>query len=276
MSDVLKIGLVQLNAGPSILENLKVTEVYIRQAAAQGAQLILTPENTCHVRSPATQKRESALPEETNPVLKRFRELSAELKVWLVAGSVSIPLPDGMIANRCFVFDDIGNIVARYDKIHLFDVDLPTGEKHRESNLCKAGDEAVVVSTPWAALGLAICYDLRFASQFRAMALAGAEILSVPAAFTVPTGQAHWHTLLRARAIENGAFVVAPAQCGTHEGGRQTYGHSLIIDPWGRIIAEAGEEPCVLMADINLDDVKTARSSIPSLQHDRDFSLKKA
>lgn len=273
MSDVLKVALIQLNAGPDIEENLAVTEGFIRQAAAQGAQLILTPENTCHIRVPATEKLKSSLPETGHPVLQRFSALAWELAVWLVAGSVSIRLSDSKMANRCFVFDANGDIVSKYDKIHLFDVDLPTGESHRESAVFTPGQQAVTVTTPWAKLGLAICYDLRFAALFRTLAQAGAEILSVPAAFTVPTGQAHWHTLLRARAIENAAFVLAPAQCGTHQGDRKTYGHSLIIDPWGTILAEGGEAPGIIMADLDMKAVTKARESIPALRHDRPYSL---
>lgn len=274
MSNHLKVALIQLNAGPDIADNLKLTEGFIRQAVARGAQLILTPENTCHIRVPATEKLKSSLPEAEHPVLQRFSELARELGVWLVAGSVSIRLSDSKMANRCFVFDANGDIVSKYDKIHLFDVDLPTGESHRESAVFEPGQQAVTVATPWAMLGLAICYDLRFAALFRTLAQAGAQILTVPAAFTVPTGQAHWHTLLRARAIENGAFVLAPAQCGTHQGERRTYGHSLIIDPWGVILAEGDEMPGLVMADLDMSAVAKARESIPALRHDRSYSLR--
>lgn len=276
MSEILKVALIQLNAGPDIAENLKVTESFIRQAAAQGARLILTPENTCHIRAPATEKLKSSLPEQGHPVLQRFSELSRELGVWLIAGSLSIRLSDSKMANRCFVFDANGDIVAKYDKIHLFDVDLPTGESHRESAVFEPGQQAVTVAMPTATLGLAICYDLRFAALFRDLAQAGAGILTVPAAFTVPTGQAHWHTLLRARAIENGAFVLAPAQCGTHQGDRKTYGHSLIVDPWGVVLAEGGDAPGVVMADLDLAAVAKARAAIPSLRHDRAYTLRAA
>lgn len=270
---MLRVALAQLNAGPDIAENLKATEGFIRQAAAQGAQFILTPENTCHIRVPATEKLKSSQPQEGHPVLLRFSELAKDLGVCLMAGSLSIRLSNGKMANRCFVFDANGDIVAKYDKIHLFDADLPTGESHRESAVFEPGRQAVTVETPWAKLGLAICYDLRFAALFRTLAKAGAQILTVPAAFTVPTGQAHWHTLLRARAIENGAFVLAPAQCGTHHGDRKTYGHSLIIDPWGAVLAEGGDEPGVVIADLDLAAVAKARESIPALRHDRPYTL---
>lgn len=272
MSQKLKVALVQMTSGPDIAENIAAVEALIRKAAADGAQFILTPENTCHIRVPSTEKLKTAQGESGNAVLEKFSALAKELNVWLMAGSISIKLSDDKIANRCFVFDANGNIAAKYDKIHLFDVDLPTGEKHRESALFQPGDAAVIVDSPWAKIGLTICYDLRFASLFRHLAQSGSQILTVPSAFTVPTGQAHWHTLLRARAIENGAFVLAPAQCGTHEGGRKTYGHSLIIDPWGTILAEGGEEPGIITAELDLNAVNIARNAIPALKHDRKYA----
>ena len=274
MSEKVKVALVQLNAGPDIAENIIAAETLIREAAANGAQFILTPENTCHIRRPATEKLKSAKAIEGHPVVTRFAALAKELGVWIMAGSISVLLPEQKILNRSILIDAHGNIVADYDKIHLFDVDLPTGEVHRESTVVKPGEKAVVADTPWGKVGMSICYDLRFASLFRALSKAGASILTVPAAFTVPTGKAHWHTLLRARAIENGAFVLAPAQVGTHEGGRETYGHSLIIDPWGTILAEAdGENIGIIMAELDMDAVKTAREAIPALLHDREYSI---
>lgn len=274
MTDKVKVALVQMNSGPDIAENIIAAETLIREAAAKGAQFILTPENTCHIRRPATEKLKSAKVIEGHPVVTRFAALAKELGVWILAGSISVLLPEQKILNRSILIDANGNIVADYDKIHLFDVDLPTGEVHRESAVVKPGTRAVVAETPWGKLGLAICYDLRFASLFRTLSKAGATILTVPAAFTVPTGQAHWHTLLRARAIENGAFVLAPAQVGTHEGDRKTYGHSLIIDPWGVILAEGdGENTGIIMAELDLNAVKTAREAIPALIHDRDYSI---
>lgn len=274
MSEKLKVALIQLSAGPDIVENIIAAETLIREAAAQGAQFILTPENTCHIRRPATEKLKSAKAMEGHPVVTRFADLARELGVWILAGSISVLLPEQKILNRSILIDANGNIVANYDKIHLFDVDLPTGEVHRESAVVKPGEKAVVADTPWGKVGMTICYDLRFASLFRALSKAGAAILTVPAAFTVPTGKAHWHTLLRARAIENGAFVLAPAQVGTHEGGRETYGHSLIIDPWGTILAEGdGENIGIIMAELDMDAVKTAREAIPALLHDREYSI---
>lgn len=271
MEKMVKTACIQLNAGPVIEDNLQAAQALIREAAAQGAQFIATPENTCHMRSPQSEKLKTAKPEDTHPGIPFFSELARELGVWLLAGSISIRLDDNRIANRSFLFSDSGQIAARYDKIHLFDVDLPTGESHRESALVRPGEKAVVAPLPWGKLGLSICYDLRFAYLYRDLAKAGASIISVPAAFTVPTGQAHWHTLLRARAIETGAFVIAPAQCGEHEGGRRTYGHSLIISPWGEILAEGGEEPGIVMADLDLELVAKARAAIPALKHDREY-----
>jgi predicted amidohydrolase len=274
MSDKVKVALIQMNSGPDIAENIITAETLIREAAAKGAQFILTPENTCHIRRPATEKLKSAKVMEGHPVVTRFSALAKELGVWIMAGSISVLLPEQKILNRSILIDANGHIVADYDKIHLFDVDLPTGEVHRESAVVKPGTRAVVADTPWGKVGMAICYDLRFAALFRTLSKAGASILTVPAAFTVPTGKAHWHTLLRARAIENGAFVLAPAQVGTHEAGRETYGHSLIIDPWGTILAEGdGENAEIVMAELDLGAVKTARDAIPALIHDRDYSI---
>lgn len=274
MTGKVKVALLQLNAGPDIAENIIAAETLIREAAAQGARFILTPENTCHIRRPATEKLKSARAMEGHPVVTRFAALAQELGVWILIGSISVLLPEQKILNRSILIDANGDIVADYDKIHLFDVDLPTGEIHRESAVVKPGEKATVADTPWGKVGMTICYDLRFASLFRALAKAGAAILTVPSAFTVPTGQAHWHTLLRARAIENGAFVLAPAQVGTHEGDRKTYGHSLIIDPWGTILAEGdGENIGIVMAELDLNAVKTARKSIPALLHDREYSM---
>ncbi len=274
MSETVKVALIQLSAGPDIAENIIAAETLIREAAGKGAQFILTPENTCHIRRPATEKLKSAKSMDSHPVVTRFADLAKELGVWIMAGSISVLLPEQKILNRSILIAANGNIVAEYDKIHLFDVDLPTGEVHRESAVVKPGEKAIVATTPWGKVGMTICYDLRFASLFRALSKAGASILTVPAAFTVPTGKAHWHTLLRARAIENGAFVLAPAQVGTHEGGRETYGHSLIIDPWGTILAEGdGENIGIIMAELDLGAVKTAREAIPALLHDREYSI---
>jgi predicted amidohydrolase len=271
MTETVTAGLVQLNVGPDISENLLQTKELISQAAGQGCELILTPENTCHIRSPQSEKLNSSFAQDSHPNINAFSELACELNVFLLIGSMTIKLSESHVANRSFLFGRDGSLMASYDKIHLFDVDLPTGESHKESNIVRPGERAVVARAGAAVLGLSICYDLRFAYLYRDLAKAGAHILTVPAAFTVPTGQAHWECLLRARAIETGSFVCAPAQCGTHEGGRQTYGHSLIIDPWGTVLAQAGEQPCVISAQLDLGLVDKARQAIPALLHDREY-----
>lgn len=265
-----KTALIQLNSGPDIQGNLDVSSQMIREAASKGAQLICTPENTCHMRFPAEEKLKTARTAEDHPAIPHYGALAKELGIWLLIGSLSIKVADDKIANRSFLFSADGQIVATYDKIHLFDVDLPTGESHRESDNVQAGENAVVAETPFGKIGMSICYDVRFAYLYRKLAQMGASILTVPAAFTVPTGKAHWEVLLRARAIETGSFVLAPGQCGTHEGGRATYGHSLIIDPWGYILAEGGDVPGIIMADLDLSAAQKARNAIPALRHDRD------
>ena len=197
--------------------------------------------------------------------------MAAELGIWLLIGSVAIKVSDTKTANRSVLFDPKGGIAARYDKIHMFDVDLPSGEKYRESNTVAGGDRAVTADLPWGRVGLTICYDMRFPHLYRSLAQSGAFLLTVPSAFTETTGKAHWHVLLRARAIENGAFVVAPAQGGTHANGRETYGHSLIVAPWGEVLAEAGTDPCVIVADIDPVLSAEARARVPNLRHDRPF-----
>jgi predicted amidohydrolase len=268
-----KTALLQLNSGPDIAENLAVVETMARRAAQAGAQFILTPENTCHILSPSTEKLRTSPVAEAHGALPQFSALAKELGVWMLLGSLSIRLPGDRIANRSYLIDASGNIVAHYDKIHLFDVDLPTGERHRESDVVAGGGRAVVAETPWGGVGLSICYDLRFAYLYRALAQKGARILTVPSAFTVPTGQAHWETLLRARAIETGSYVLAPAQTGSHHGERKTYGHSLVVSPWGEVIADGGDAPGIIYAALNMNEVDKARASIPALTHDRAFEF---
>ena len=272
MSARVKIACVQMNAGPEVVSNLDAAEGLIRSAAGQGAQFVLTPENTSIIEPNRAQNYAKAFPEETHPGLPRFTALARELKIWLLVGSMPIRVDGERLANRSFLIDDQGGITARYDKIHLFDVDLASGERYRESERIRPGAQAVVAPTPWGPLGMTVCYDMRFPHLYRDLAKAGAMMLSVPAAFTVPTGKAHWHVLLRARAIESGAFVLAPAQCGEHAGGRRTYGHSLIIGPWGEVLAEAGEAPGTIVAEIDFSEVEKARGMVPSLQHDRDYA----
>jgi predicted amidohydrolase len=269
----MKIACIQMNSGPEIEANLAEAEIYIREAAEQGAEFISTPENTCHMLSPQTEKLKSAFYAKDHPAYIFFSALAKELGVWIQAGSISVKVAEDKIANRSLLFDAQGDIVAEYDKMHLFDVDLAGGESYRESSVVQAGDKAALAETPFGTIGLTICYDLRFPYLYRDLAHKGATILTVPSAFTVPTGRAHWESLLRARAIENGCFVVAAAQCGEHHGGRKTYGHSMIIGPWGEVLAEAdGQMTGVLMADIDLDEVSKARAAVPSLQHDRAYN----
>src|ERR1700748_2506239 len=266
-----KAACVQLRSTDDVLENVRLTSDLIREAKGMGADFIATPENTTLMAPDGGAKLERSYDEDRDPALPAFRALAEELGVWLLIGSLAIKVSETKTANREFLIDPKGRITARYSKIHLFDVDLPSGEKYRESTTVAGGDEAVLAETPWGKIGLSICYDMRFPQLYRKLAQKGAFLLTVPSAFTETTGKAHWHVLLRARAIENGAFVMAPAQGGTHANGRQTYGHSLIIAPWGEILAEAGTAPGVGVADIDPAAVTSARSRVPSLRHDRDF-----
>lgn len=267
----LRAACVQMTSGPVMADNLAVAEGLIRRAAGEGARFVATPEVTCH-RMPDSQEKIRLTPaQENHPGVSRFAALARDLGVWILAGSFLVKLPSGKLANRSFLFSDAGGVAARYDKIHLFDVDLPGGEVHRESDTIAPGDHGVVARTPWGGVGLSVCYDLRFPGLYGALARAGADILTVPAAFTVPTGQAHWEILLRARAIETGSFVVAPAQVGAAPGGgRPTWGHSMIVGPWGDILAQGnGESAGVITADLDLAAVAKARQAIPALIHAR-------
>lgn len=270
----MKVACLQITSGPVIAENLEKTGEFIREAAAKGATLIATPENTCHIRFPAIQKRETTPTQQDHPGVAYFADLAKELSVTLLIGSMAVKADGDKLLNRSFVFSSDGKLQDTYDKIHLFDVQLPTGEVHAESEVMGAGDCAVVSHVgDGVKLGLSICYDLRFSYLYRDMAKAGATILAMPAAFTVPTGQAHWETLLRARAIETGSFVIAPAQVGQHEGGRLTYGHSMIINPWGKVLTCLEDGEGVVYADLDLSEVQKARDAIPALQHDRLYTV---
>ncbi len=267
-----RAGLVQMCTGRTIETNLRDATVLIRQAAKGGAHYIQTPEVTTQMERDRAKQMVETRPEDGNPAIAHFRSLARELKVWLHIGSMAVAVGEGQLANRAILINPQGAIAARYDKIHMFDVQLPNGESYRESKVFRPGTEAVVADLPWGKLGVTICYDLRFPGLYRALAQGGADILAIPSAFTKPTGQAHWHTLMRARAIETGCFVIAAAQVGTHENGRETFGHSLVVAPWGDIIAEAGGlETGVTFADIDVTKVAEARSQVPSLQHDRKF-----
>ncbi len=270
---MLRVALIQQTAARDFAPNLAFLEAQIKDAAAEGARLILAPENCAMLEPDRDAHRAKALTEEDHPLPPLFSQLAQETGAFLLAGSLAVQVAGGKLANRSLLFAPDGRIAARYDKIHLFDVDLANGESYRESALIAPGDTAVTVETPVARLGLSVCYDLRFAGLFRALAQAGADILTIPSAFTVPTGDAHWHILLRARAIETGCFVLAPAQTGIHAEGRRTYGHSLIVNPWGEIIADAGTEPGLVLADLDLAEVAYARQRIPALTHDRPFTL---
>src|SRR5690348_23528 len=263
---------VQLRSTDDVAENIRTTCELIRDAKGKGAQFIATPENTTLMAPDGGAKLERSFDEAHDPALPAFSALAEELGVWLLIGSLAIKVSDTKTANRSFLINPKGRVAARYSKIHLFDVDLPSGEKYRESNTVAGGDAATLVETPFGKIGMTICYDLRFPQLYRALAQKGAFLLTVPSAFTETTGKAHWHVLLRARAIENGAYVLAPAQGGTHANGRRTYGHSLIVSPWGEILAEGGAEPGVVLAEIEPEESAAARERIPSLKHDRAFT----
>jgi predicted amidohydrolase len=268
-----RAALVQLCSCRSVDKNVDDALALIREAAAGGAQYVQTPEVTTLMELETAKLFAAVESEEGNTALQRFRDLAAELKIWLHIGSMPVKVAPDKIANRAYVLTPEGSVAATYDKIHMFDVDLPGGESYRESKNYRAGDRAVVAALPWGGLGLSICYDLRFPHLYRALAKSGAQFLAVPAAFTKVTGEAHWHTLLRARAIECQCFVFAAAQGGRHEHGRDTYGHSLIISPWGQILAEGGVQPGVIFADIELQAIEDARKRVPSLGHDRPFTV---
>lgn len=262
---------VQLRAGRNVAANIEAAEDLVRQAAEAGATFVATPENTSLMEAERALLFEKAKPEDQDEALRALRAVAREKKIWLLIGSLPIRVADDKLANRSFLVSPEGRIAARYDKIHMFDVDLAGGESYRESRNFAAGESAVTADLPWGRLGLSICYDLRFPQLYRALAHEGARFLTVPSAFTRQTGEAHWHVLLRARAIENGSFVFAPAQGGRHENGRETFGHSLIVAPWGEIIAEAGTEPGIVTAIVDPAKIEEARGRVPSLKHDRSF-----
>ncbi|MFK0300409.1 carbon-nitrogen hydrolase family protein [Brevundimonas sp. NPDC090276] len=275
MDQRLDVALIQTRTPATADASFAHVEPLIRQAAAGGAQLILTPEGTNFLEQRRGLRDAALSTEEADIAVLGLRALANELGVWLLIGSAIVRSDtpgDDRAANRSLLVDPTGAVVARYDKLHVFDVDLPNGETYRESASVRPGLGATVAETPWGGLGQSICYDVRFPQLYRALAKAGASMIAVPAAFTRPTGEAHWETLLRARAIETGAFVLAPAQGGAHEDGRQTWGRSLVVGPWGEVIAKADhDEPGVLHAALDLSAVQRARQAVPSLKHDRDF-----
>lgn len=274
MTNSLRIALIQPTSTTSIERNIALIEPMIRDAALDGAQLISLPEVANLTQMDRKKSVVEAQLENDDTFLARCQELASELNVWIHAGSLVVQLDDDdRMANRAYMIDDKGAIRARYDKIHMFDVDLEGGESYRESSLFRPGTKAALVDTPWGKIGLTICYDVRFPQLHRTLAQAGAKLILNPAAFTRKTGTAHWHTLLQARAIENGCFIAAAAQTGDHEDGRETYGHSLIIAPWGDIIADAGTKQGFIIADLDLAKVDEAHSMVPSLENGRDFQF---
>jgi deaminated glutathione amidase len=268
-----RVGLVQMRSGRMPARNLDTALALIREAKSAGADYVLTPEMTNILERDRQSLFAAIAPEEKDASLAAFRTLAHELGVYVHIGSLAIEVLPEKAVNRSFLIDPKGEIVARYDKIHMFDVDLAGGESYRESHSYRPGELAVAADLPWGRIGLTICYDLRFPALYRALAEAGASFIAIPSAFTQQTGEAHWHILTRARAIENGCFIFAAAQGGRHEHGRETFGHSIVVDPWGRVIAEGGSEPGVIMADIDPSLVATVRARIPSLQHGRRFEL---
>jgi len=268
-----KAAMIQMRSGLSPAANSDEAVRMIGEAKSAGADYVLTPEMTNILAVKREQLFSVVVEEEADPSLATLREVARKLGIYVHIGSLAIRISPDRAANRSFLVGPKGDILARYDKIHMFDVDLAGGESYRESRNYRPGELAVLADLPWGRLGLTVCYDLRFPALYRALAEAGATMLAIPSAFTKQTGEAHWHVLMQARAIENGSFVFAAAQGGKHENGRDTYGHSLIVDPWGRIIAEGGTEPGVIMAEINPAEVASARARIPSLQHGRRFEI---
>lgn len=273
MAGTFTAACLQITSRREVEDTLADVSDLVRRTRDGGADLILTPENTGFMAQGRKNLMARVEFEHENRPLAAYRALAAETGAWLLIGSLSVRLEDDeRVANRSYLLDTAGDVVAKYDKIHMFDVDLGNGESYRESNGFRPGDRAVVADLPWGRLGLSVCYDLRFPQLYRALAHAGADFLSIPSAFTRQTGRAHWHTLLQARAIETGCFVFAPAQCGEHEDGRKTYGHSLIVAPWGEVLADGGEETGIVSAEIDPARVAEARGRLNALGHDRDFA----
>jgi predicted amidohydrolase len=268
-----RAALVQLRSGRTIAPNIETAERLTRSAAREGALYVQTPENTSIMELETERLLAAIETEEKSEPLAQLRALAKELAIWLHVGSLGTKLSGGKVANRSYLIAPDGAIAARYDKLHMFDVDLAGGESYRESRNFNPGSKAVVADLPWGRLGMSICYDLRFPGLYRALASAGADFITVPAAFTKQTGEAHWRVLLRARAIETGTFVLAACQGGLHENGRSTYGHSMIVSPWGEVLAEAGEDPQIVLADIDPRLSAEAQAKVPSLRHGRAFEV---
>lgn len=271
---IFTVACVQITSAREPDINIPVAVDLVRRARDRGADFILLPEIVNMLEPKRDAVLAKARPEAEDPALAAFRDLARETGAWLLAGSLVVKTESEpeRVANRSFLLAPDGTVAARYDKIHMFDVDLGEGERYHESRTYRPGDRAVTADLPWGRLGMTVCYDMRFPQLYRALAKRGADFFSVPAAFTRPTGRAHWHVLLRARAIENGTFVFAPAQCGEHADGRKTYGHSLIVDPWGEVLADGGEEPGIVVARIDPARVAEARAKVPAISSDREFS----
>ncbi|MDH5354153.1 MAG: carbon-nitrogen hydrolase family protein [Gammaproteobacteria bacterium] len=275
MSQIFKAACIQNTAGRDVEANIARVSRYIDEAAENGAEFIALPETVGLIEPVSEQIRPLTFSEAADPGLASFRAKAKKHSVTILVGSQLIRLEDNRIVNRSFLIDNNGEIRARYDKLHMFDIELANGEWYRESETISPGDRAVITDLPWGKLGLSVCYDLRFAALYRTLAQNGAEVITIPAAFTQTTGKAHWHILVRARAIETGSYVVAPNQCGHHADKRYSYGHSLIVDPWGEVLADGGAEPGIIYADIDLAQVANARNRIPALKNDRAFTLVK-
>ena len=272
-----RVACIQPNTGTDVEANLAANRPRIEDAARDGAAYVQTPEVTNFIFRRRRDTMAAARLEEDDPSLAAYRDLAAKLGIWLNLGSLALKTAgEDRLVNRSYLIGPDGGIANRYEKIHMFDVDLPSGESFKESRAYRPGDKVNVVDLPFGRLGMTICYDMRFPHLYRDLAKAGADILTMPSAFTAETGKAHWHVLLRARAIENGCFVIAAAQTGEHDGGRQTYGHSLIVDPWGRVLADAGETPGWIAADLDMAAVAKARQAVPSLSNDREYTLGEA
>ena len=268
-----RVALIQMRSGRTPAANLDAATKLIGEAKAAGADYVQTPEMTNILEAKRDALMAAIMPEHEDRSLAAFRDLARQHQLWLHIGSLALKISPDRAVNRGFLIDPRGEIAARYDKIHMFDVDLADGESYRESRSYVSGEHAVTANLPWGRLGLTICYDLRFPSLYRALAEAGSMFLAIPSSFTKQTGEAHWHVLNRARAIENGCYVLAAAQGGHHENGRDTFGHSLVIDPWGRVLAEGDVEPGVVIAEVDPAEVVAARARIPSLQHGRRFEI---
>jgi predicted amidohydrolase len=271
MSNKFKVACVQNCATNDMPANLATVERLVRDAHGQGASLVCLPEFFCNLEPADGSYYDNGFDLDFHPALAALRMLGRELGLWLLLGSIPVKAAERKVHNRSIVLDPLGHLIASYNKIHLFDVAIKDGQSYKESNGVAAGGEAVIAALPWGGLGLTICYDVRFPYLYRQLAQRGASFLSIPAAFTAKTGAAHWHTLVRARAIETGCYVFAPGQCGTRPWGRATFGHSLIVDPWGTVLADGGEDECVVVAEVDPARVEEVRRMIPSLSHDRAF-----